>query len=77
MLFNKFIRRGSALLLTAAVLISMVSFLILPSSAIEPTGVNLDGAQGIYLYNIENDKILYEKNADQKIQPVSTVNSYP
>lgn len=73
MLFNKFIRRGSALLLTAAVLISMVSFLILPSSAIEPTGVNLDGAQGIYLYNIENDKILYEKNADQKIQPVSTV----
>ena len=73
MLINKFFRRGSALLLTAAVLISIFSLIYIPTSAIDPTGVNLDGAQAMYLYNIENDKILYEKNIYEKIQPVSTV----
>ncbi len=73
MLLNIYFRRGSALLLTAAVLISLFALLSLPASATEPYGINLDGAQAIYLYNIENDKILYEKNADEIIQPVSTV----
>jgi D-alanyl-D-alanine carboxypeptidase (penicillin-binding protein 5/6) len=73
MLINKFFRRGSALLLTAAVLISIFSLIYIPTSAIDPTGVNLDGAQAMYLYNIENDKVLYEKNIYEKIQPVSTV----
>ena len=73
MLINNFFRRGSALLLTAAVLISIFSLIYIPTSAIDPTGVNLDGAQAMYLYNIENDKVLYEKNIYEKIQPVSTV----
>lgn len=73
MLINKFFRRGSALLLTAAVLISIFSLIYIPTSALDPTGVNLDGAQAMYLYNIENDKVLYEKNIYEKIQPVSTV----
>ena len=73
MLINKFFRRGSALLLTAAVLISIFSLIYIPASAIDPTGVDLDGAQAMYLYNIENDKVLYEKNIYEKIQPVSTV----
>ena len=73
MLINKFFRRGSALLLTAAVLISIFSLIYIPTSAIDPTGVNLDGAQAMYLYNIENDKVLYEKNIYEKIKPVSTV----
>lgn len=70
MLINKLFRRGSALLLTAAVLISLFA---LTASAIEPNDVNTDGAQAIYLYNIENDQVLYEKNIDEMIQPVSTV----
>lgn len=73
MLINIFFRRGSALLLTAAVLISIFSLIYIPASAIDPTGVDLDGAQAMYLYNIENDKVLYEKNIYEKIQPVSTV----
>ena len=71
MLINKFFRRGSALLLTAAVLISIFSLIYIPASAIDPTGVDLDGAQAMYLYNIENDKVLYEKNIYEKIHPVS------
>jgi len=70
MLIKNLFRRGSALLLTAAVLISLFA---LTASAIEPTDVNTDGAQAIYLYNIENDQVLYEKNIDETIQPVSTV----
>ena len=73
MLIYKFFRRGSAMLITAAVLISIFSLIYIPTSAIDPTGVNLDGAQAMYLYNIENDKVLYEKNIYEKIQPVSTV----
>jgi D-alanyl-D-alanine carboxypeptidase (penicillin-binding protein 5/6) len=70
MLTKKFFRRGSALLLTAALLISLF---VLSSSAVEPDGINTDGAQAIYLYNIENDNVLYEKNINDMIQPVSTV----
>ncbi len=70
MLKYNFFRRGSALLLTAAVLISIFALTV---TAVDPTDVNLDGAEAIYLYNIENDKLLYEKNINEKIQPVSTV----
>ena len=73
MLNNITFRRGTALLLTAAVLISIFSLIVLTSYATEPLGVNLDGAQAMYVYNIENDKVLYAKNVDEKIQPVSTV----
>ena len=73
MLINKHFRRGSALLLTAAVLISIISLISLPAYAVDPTGVDLEAAQAIYLYNIENDKVLYEKNIYERIQPVSTV----
>ena len=73
MLINEYFRRGSALLLTAVVLISIFSLVCIPAVAIEPSGVDLDGAEAIYLYNIENEKILYEKNIHEKIQPVSTV----
>ena len=70
------IRRGSALLLTAALLISFsLVILLLPLSASAKTfeEIQTDNADAIYIYNIENDRILYEKNPDKRIQPVSTV----
>ena len=73
MLTNRYFRRGSALLLTAAVLISFFALLTLPSAAVVPDGINPDNAEAMYLYNIENDKVLYQKDIDKKIQPVSTV----
>lgn len=76
MIFKNIFRRGSALLLTAALLISLLlTLLALPfGGAAKPIEeINTDNANAIYIYNIENDRILYEKNADVRIQPVSTV----
>ena len=70
------IRRGSALLLTAALLISFAfGILLLPlaASAKAFDEIPTDNADAIYIYNIENDRVLYEKNTDKRIQPVSTV----
>ena len=70
------IRRGSALLLTAAILVSFalgISLLPLYASAKQFEEITTDNAEAIYIYNVENDRILYEKNADKRIQPVSTV----
>lgn len=70
------IRRGSALLLTAAILISAICLFrvaVLDASAKAFEDIPLDKATGIYLYNIENDRVLVSHNADEKIQPVSTV----
>ena len=71
-----FIRRGSAFLLTAALLISLC-FLFTAgtvcASAKSLDEIPLDSAKAVYLYNVENDRILVSKNADLKIQPVSTV----
>ncbi len=66
-------RRGSALLLTAAVLISIFSLFFLPAVAQGTQDVDLSVASSVYLYNFENDKILIEKNCEERIQPVSTV----
>ena len=73
-MFN--VRRGSALLLTAALLISL--FVSLYTTAICASAKNLediplDKAASVYLYNVENDRILIAQNTDAKIQPVSTV----
>lgn len=70
-IFN--LRRGSALLLTAALLVSFLSLFAIVPSAEELDDINLDGAQAIYVYNIENDRVLYSKNTSERIQPVSTV----
>ncbi len=70
------IRRGSALLLTAALLISLlftISLTVLPSSAKSLADIPLSNADAVYLYNIENDRVLVSQNTDKKIQPVSTV----
>ncbi len=64
------IRRGSALLLSAALLIPL---LILSTFAELPQDIDTDTADAFYLYNIENGLILAEKNTDKIIQPVSTV----
>ena len=76
MIQKSFIRRGSALLLTAALLISI--FLIITVGTVETSAksfeeIPLDSAAAVYLYNVENDRILVSKNTDVKIQPVSTV----
>ncbi len=73
MLQNPNLRRGSALLLTAALLLSFLSLFAVRSSAEALDGINIDGADAIYIYNIENSRLLYSKNTDKKIQPVSTV----
>lgn len=65
-------RRGSALLLTAALLISFLSVLLVPALATEPEGLDLSVANAVYLYNIENGMLLVEKNCEERIQPVST-----
>ena len=73
-MFN--VRRGSALLLTVALLISL--FVSLYTAAIGASAkaledIPLDKATSVYLYNVENDRILVSQNTDSKIQPVSTV----
>ena len=76
MIFKNIFRRGSALLLTAALLIAFlltVSVLPLCASAKSFDEIKTDNAEAIYMYNIENDRILYQKNTDARIQPVSTV----
>lgn len=76
MFLNTTVRRGSALLLTAAIFISfLLVILLLPitASATSFDEIETDNADAIYIYNIENDRILYEKNSDKRIQPVSTV----
>lgn len=61
------------MLLSAAVLISVLAILMLPARALEPSSAEVEGAQNIYLYNLENDMVLYQKGIQDKIQPVSTV----
>lgn len=69
-----YIRRGAALILTAALLISFFScFAILHSSAISLSDIPLQNADAVYLYNIENNQTLVSQNTEKKIQPVSTV----
>jgi len=73
---NKYntIRRGAALILTAALLIAFFScFAILQSSAISLSDIAFQSADAVYLYNIENNQILVSRNTEKKIQPVSTV----
>lgn len=71
-----FFRRGAALLLSAAILISVIfsfSLIVFPSSAKSLDEIPLSAADAVYLYNIENDRVLISQNTDKKIQPVSTV----
>jgi D-alanyl-D-alanine carboxypeptidase (penicillin-binding protein 5/6) len=65
------IRRGAALLLSAALLISL--FMIFPTSAKSFEEIPIENAEAVYLYNIENDRVLVSQNIDKRIQPVSTV----
>ena len=76
MFIKNTIRRGSALLLSAALLISFllaISLIPITASAKSFDEIQTDKADAIYIYNIENERILYEKNTDKRIQPVSTV----
>ncbi len=66
------IRRGAALLLSAALLISLF-LLIIPTSAKSFEEIPIENAEAVYLYNIENDRVLVSQNIDKRIQPVSTV----
>ncbi len=66
------IRRGAALLLSAALLISLF-LLIIPTSAKSFEEIPIEKAEAVYLYNIENDRVLVSQNIDKRIQPVSTV----
>lgn len=66
------IRRGAALLLSAALLISL-SILMIPTSAKSFEEIPIENAEAVYLYNIENDRVLVSQNIDKRIQPVSTV----
>ena len=45
----------------------------MPCKATSMESLPLSHAQGVYLYNIENQKILISKNADELISPGSTV----
>ena len=63
--------RFSAATLVATAL-SFLSFLfIVPTKAAQPPLV--EHAGGAYLYNIENDAVLYTYNEDAKVYPASTV----
>ena len=76
MVQKSFIRRGSAWLLTAALLISLFAFISAAKvgvSAKSLEDIPIDSATAVYLYNVENDRILVSRNTDVKIQPVSTV----
>ena len=76
MIKNAFMRRGSAWFLAAALLISIIGFVFtgaISASAKSFEEIPLDKAKAVYLYNVENDRILVSQNADDKIQPVSTV----
>ncbi len=73
-MFNKFnYRRGSALFLSAVLLISFFSIFAISAVAVAPDNVKLSDANAVYLYNIENDRVLVQQNCDVRIQPVSTV----
>ncbi len=76
MVQKSFIRRGSAWLLTAALLISLLCLIsagTIAASAKSLEEIPLESAAAVYLYNVENDRILVSQNADVRIQPVSTV----
>ncbi len=76
MILRNIIRRGSALLLSAALLLSFalsISFFSVFASAKSLEEIRTDRAEALYIYNIENDRVLYQKNTDVRIQPVSTV----
>ena len=62
--FASFLRRAMAGIL-------LLPFLILPVHAADPPEIT--GAAGAYLYNFENDILLYELNPDTRIFPASTV----
>ena len=68
MLINKHFRRGSALLLTAAVLISFISLITAPVAAVVPDNIDPANAEAMYLYNIENDQVIYQKDIGQKLK---------
>jgi len=60
-----------SLLLCAALLSSVFCLLSLPVSALEDPII--DRARYAYLYNIENERVLFTQNADELIFPASTV----
>ncbi len=64
-------RRGTAALLTALVLLGIGLFFTVASNAAEPPTV--EHAGGAYLYNFENDVVLFSLNEDARIYPASTV----
>lgn len=64
-------RRFALLLRRAMAGILILPFLILPVHAADPPEIT--GAAGAYLYNFENDVLLYELNPDTRIFPASTV----
>ena len=65
-------KRAAAILLSVIFLTSGVFLLCIPSAALEDPVVS--NADGIYLYNLENDKAVFTLNAEERLYPTSTVN---
>ena len=59
-----------ALLLVSAVVSSLASVTVPVSALDQPV---IERARNAYLYNIENEQVLFTKDADQQIFPASMV----
>jgi len=53
-------------------LVVFVAGLLSFSSYAGPAMPRTDSAKNVFLYHVDSDKVLYEKNADEKIAPLST-----
>lgn len=53
--------------------ISFISLLPVTGHATELEDIPLNNAQSVYLYNIENDKVLVSQNEEKRLPPASTV----
>ena len=63
--------RKTQILTVFILLFSM--FFAFEASAAEQEDVDLSKVENVYVYNIENDKVLYSKNSSDRVYPASTV----
>ena len=69
--------RRAALPLLMCLLTMMSVFLSIPAAAAGGETPDTSRANAVYLYNLENDCVLVEKNTDHVIFPASTVTVSP